>query len=130
MATPAYTNGFGGNVIFDEFEFGVVEWALKSENGLIDVTNTASSNWGQYISGMNQGSVSIKAFWDTANLYTAADANLEPGVSGTATLKIGATGKSVVATLIIMSCNLVNSPTAGVQYDIEGKLTSAPTFPT
>jgi len=125
-----YTNGFGGNVTFGSFTFSVVEWSLKVDNGLIDVTNTGSSNWGQFISGMNNGTISIKAFWDTTNIYTGSSANLLPGQTGTATLLIGNTGKSVACSIIIMSVNLVNSPTAGVGYDIEAKVTSSPTFPT
>src|SRR4051812_27353898 len=129
MTAATYANGFGGSVQFGSFTFQVTEWALKVDNGLIDVTNTGSSNWGQFISGMNNGTVSIKAFWDTTNIYTGSTANLLPGQSGTATLTIGSTAKTVACSIIIMSVNLVNSPTAGIAYNIEAKVTSAPTFP-
>jgi hypothetical protein len=125
-----YINGFGGSVTFGAFNFEVVEWALKVDNGLIDVTNTGSSNYGQFIAGVNTGQVSLKTFWDTTSIYTGATANLLPGQTGSATLEIGPTNKSVVVSLIIMSIALTNSPTAGVTYDIEAKLTSAPTYPT
>jgi hypothetical protein len=129
MPTPVYINGFSGSVTIGSFTFDVVEWSIKVDNGLIDVTNTGSSSYGQFISGVNSGSVSIKAFWDTANVYTGT-ANLKPGVSATTTLTIGASGKTIVATMIIQSVNVVNSPTAGVQFNLEGKLTSSPTYPT
>lgn len=124
-----YINGFGGDVTFGSFVLHVVEWSLKVDNGLIDVTNTGSSSWGQFISGMNSGSVSVKAFWDTSNTYTGSTANLLPGNSGTAVLKIGNSSQQIGCTLVIMSIDLTNSPTSGVQYAIEGKITSTPTFP-
>ncbi len=126
----SYINGFGGDVTVGTFTFSVVEWTLKVDNGVIDVTNTGSSNYGQFIPGVNSGQVSIKAFWDTTSIYTGATPNLLPGVSATFTGKIGTSGKTVTGTIIIMSISLGNSPSAGVSYDIEGKLTSAPTYPT
>ncbi len=129
MTTPVYINGRGGNVTFGGFTFSVVEWSLKVDNGLIDVTNTGSGTFGQFIAGINTGTVSMKAFWDTANSYTGTG-NLKPGETGTATLLIGSSGQSVTVTaIVIMSVNLVNSPTAGVQYDIEAKLTAVPVYP-
>lgn len=125
----AYINGFGGNVTMGSFTFSVVEWTLKVDNGLIDVTNTGSSNYGQFIAGVNTGQVSIKAFWDTTSVYTGSGPNLLPGQSGTFTGLIGNSLKTVTATVVIMSISLGNSPTAGVTYDIECKLTSAPTYP-
>lgn len=130
MATPVYLNGFGGTVTFGSFVWNVVEWSMKAENGLIDVTNVGSSNWGQFISGMNQGTVSMKGFWDTANVLTGASANIVPGQSGTATLKIGNSVQQVSCSVVIMSIDLTNSPTAGVGFNAEAKITTAPTLPT
>ena len=122
-----YINGFGGDVTFAGATYHVVEWTLKVDNGLIDVTNTGSSNYGQFISGINSGQVSMKMFFDTSDTPTGN--NLLPGVTGTAVLAIGNSGMSIGASLIIMSISLGNSPAAGVTYDVEAKLTSAPTYP-
>lgn len=127
MAT--FINGFGGTVTIGTKTLSVTEWTLKVDNGLIDVTNVSSSNYGQYIGGINSGQVSIKAFWDTDDVYTSPTNSLVPGTTGTATLRIGSSGKSVAVSVIIMSISLGNSPAAGVTFDLECKLITAPTYP-
>lgn len=121
-----YLNGFSGHITFGGKTLEVVSWEMSSESGLIDVTNTGSSNWGQFIAGMNQGTVAIKAFWDTSDVPTAT---FTPGATGAMILSIGNSGKTITCSGIIQKFQVLNSPKEGVSIAIDAKITSAPVFP-
>lgn len=89
-----------------------------------------STVWGQFISGISAGNVSIKLFWDTSAVYTGATPNLIPGATGAATLKIGNSGKSITAQIVITGVEMTNAPNAAVTWNVEAAFYSNPTFPT
>ena len=152
MALPnrQYINGFGGDVTWrpleDEngdalggvpFEFPVASWELTDQNNLIDVTNTSSGLWMEFIGGTNEGSLSLKLFWDAnaANTYTSTAHSLVPGTRGEMTLLIGqdgttpATGNIHCPFVIIQTAKMAVSPKNAVTWDLECKLTGPPDFP-
>lgn len=95
-------------------DYNVSEWTLNGENDKQEVSDV-SSNWKQWIAGLNGANGSFKIFWGAG---TAVNFLTTFPIGGTKslTLLIGTTGDSVSFTCIIDGYALPNSAKSPIEF--------------
>jgi hypothetical protein len=134
LVNRLYENGFGGNVSWTPaggalFRFPVASWEFNTLQELINVTNTSSGGWNEWIAGVNDGTISLKVFWDENNHYTSAV--LLPGALGELVLEVGENPGTLFSfpEVIILSVKMLLSPKTATTWDVDFKVSGPPTYP-
>ena len=137
MAT--FHNGIGGIMKADTTTFAVLDWQFTTANKLVDVTNSGSSGYEEYITSVTGGSGTANCLWDSTNIPdNGSPGKLEPfrGTSGANDLvafelTCGNSGKKYSFNAVVESL-AVNSNAAGgeaIKFSVAFKSSGAITTP-
>jgi len=116
MTAPTFFNGQGGSFTLGATTTVVESWTSKNDIEALDTTNTGSAGWQNNINGIEKLEGSLKMFADSTNWQAGT---LTPGVTGTITLLLGGSGKSVSGPARLTSVSISNPAKGVVTYDVD-----------
>lgn len=115
-------SGKRGSITIGGNTYHVVDWTANIEIDQIDVTNTNSGGYREYISGLVGGTFSFTAVHNTTNTLVSQFAGLEVGAKGSGTFTI-AGGGSISGTIVFESIEYSSSVDGRVESNGSGRFT-------
>jgi hypothetical protein len=134
-----FHSGVGGSLSAGGTTFAVLDWQFTTANKLVDVTNSGSSGYEEYITSTTGGSGSANCLWDSTSIPdNGAPGKLEPfrGTSGSNDLVAfelicGNSAKKYSFNAVIESLAVTNNATGGdaVKFSVSFKSSGTITPP-
>ena len=120
----AFVKGNGGTFVFNSVTYNTITWSATVKNRLAETTCSAAA-YATYIGTVYEGTFEAEVVWDDAQTPETS-LQILTGGTATATLKLGASSKTLTGTAIIESASpSINNQQDAVKYKISGKWTGA-----
>lgn len=136
---PTFHNGIGGTIKAATTTFAVLDWQFTTANKLIDVTNSGSGGYEEYITSVTGGSGSANCLWDSTSIPDAGSPGpLEPfrgtnGANDTVAIELtcGNSTKKYTFNAVIESLAVTSNATGGeaVKFSVAFKSSGTITPP-
>lgn len=125
----AYDIGQGGNLLIGSNVCPVEQWEISGENGTQDITTTASANETERLAGVNDATLTGKAFFNVTTPQNAAPLNIKPGTSLTFVSNIGGSAKTFTFPGIVKNTKVTNPAKGVIPFEFTVEQRSGITYP-
>lgn len=128
MAT--FVSGKSGSISIGGSAYHVTSWSASLETEAPEVTNTNSSGYREYISGIRGGTGTFESKWDVDDPLTAKATSIMLGASVALVFTIGNSQDSLTGNGILTSCDISSSVDGAVEVSGTFTFTGTITYPT
>lgn len=134
-----FHNGIGGTIKAGAVTFAVLDWQFTTANKLVDVTNSGSAGYEEYITSVTGGSGTANCLWDSTNIPDAGSPGpVEPfrGTNGandlvSMELTCGNSAKKYSFSAVVESLAVTSNAAGGeaIKFSVAFKSSGAITTP-